>query len=90
MILKKLHARKHCTSMSNGFGKSGMSMHVSCVILKDPTNHSEGEECQSLKKMHTHNIHWQSKSRCWSSVGYLLVSIKASKKQFSRYKLHHW
>ena len=55
--MKKLHARKHCASMSNGFGKSGMSMHVSCVILKDPTNHTEGEECQSLKKMHTHNIH---------------------------------
>ena len=46
----KLYARKQYKSIANGFGKSGMGIHVSCVVLKDPTNDTAGEECQSLKK----------------------------------------
>ena len=31
----KFLSRRYCKSMANWFGKAGMGMHVSCVIMKD-------------------------------------------------------
>ena len=42
--------------MTNWFGKAGMGMHVSCLILRKPTNGNGGGdgECQSFDE-HTYN-----------------------------------
>ena len=31
----KFLSRRYCKSMANWFGKAGVGMHVSCVIMKD-------------------------------------------------------
>ena len=31
----KFLSRRYCKSMANSFGKAGVGMHVSCVIMKD-------------------------------------------------------
>lgn len=75
----KFLARRYRESMANWFGKAGMGMHVSCVVIKQPG----GKDDETFKKR-TYitfiGIHY--------SYGNLWVCPKAGKKRFPPHKVH--
>jgi len=50
----KILARSYRESMAHWFGKAGMGMHVSCVVIKKAEGHNE----ESFKKRTYYNIYW--------------------------------
>jgi len=50
----KILARSYRESMAHWFGKAGMGMHVSCVVIKK----AEGRNEESFKKRTYYNIYW--------------------------------